>query len=188
MPMSSPKSGHSWRRGRQPVSTPASTGNGDRRRSRFWLWQDRRAQSRASCASVALTALGTRCWWDVAQGDARMHHGPRRRRPPCREHRGGSSLPRHAGQRDLRVHDVRETVDALAVWSAIEPWAASGNSRTTINERYRRTTTPLLRTHSRRRRQHGNWHGREGGTRRLHDPRGKHRLHRQSQHVCQAAL
>ena len=35
------------------------------------------------------------------------------------------------GARILRVHDVRETVDALAVWSAIEPWAASGNSRTT---------------------------------------------------------
>ena len=35
------------------------------------------------------------------------------------------------GARILRVHDVRETVDALAVWSAIEPWAASGNSRMT---------------------------------------------------------
>jgi len=35
------------------------------------------------------------------------------------------------GARILRVHDVRETVDALAVWSAIEPCAASGNSRTT---------------------------------------------------------
>ena len=28
------------------------------------------------------------------------------------------------GARILRVHDVRETVDALAVWSAIEPWPA----------------------------------------------------------------
>ena len=27
------------------------------------------------------------------------------------------------GARILRVHDVRETVDALAVWRAIEPWA-----------------------------------------------------------------
>jgi dihydropteroate synthase len=35
------------------------------------------------------------------------------------------------GARILRVHDVRETVDALAVWSAIESWPASGPSRTT---------------------------------------------------------
>jgi dihydropteroate synthase len=35
------------------------------------------------------------------------------------------------GARILRVHDVRETVDALAVWNAIEPWPASGNSRMT---------------------------------------------------------
>ena len=33
------------------------------------------------------------------------------------------------GARILRVHDVRETVDALAVWTAIEPWPASGISR-----------------------------------------------------------
>jgi dihydropteroate synthase len=35
------------------------------------------------------------------------------------------------GARILRVHDVRETVDALAVWNAIEPWPASSPSRTT---------------------------------------------------------
>jgi dihydropteroate synthase len=35
------------------------------------------------------------------------------------------------GARILRVHDVRETVDALAVWSAIEPWPGSGMSRQT---------------------------------------------------------
>jgi dihydropteroate synthase len=35
------------------------------------------------------------------------------------------------GARILRVHDVRETVDALAVWNAIEPWPASGPSRAT---------------------------------------------------------
>jgi dihydropteroate synthase len=35
------------------------------------------------------------------------------------------------GARILRVHDVRETVDALAVWSAIEPWPAFEPSRTT---------------------------------------------------------
>jgi len=35
------------------------------------------------------------------------------------------------GARILRVHDVRETVDALAVWNAIEPWPVSGPSRTT---------------------------------------------------------
>jgi len=29
------------------------------------------------------------------------------------------------GARILRVHDVRETVDALAVWNAIEPWPGS---------------------------------------------------------------
>jgi dihydropteroate synthase len=29
------------------------------------------------------------------------------------------------GARILRVHDVRETADALAVWNAIEPWPAS---------------------------------------------------------------
>jgi dihydropteroate synthase len=29
------------------------------------------------------------------------------------------------GARIVRVHDVRETIDALAVWSAIEPWPAS---------------------------------------------------------------
>jgi len=33
------------------------------------------------------------------------------------------------GARILRVHDVRETVDALAVWNAIEPWPASDPSR-----------------------------------------------------------
>jgi dihydropteroate synthase len=33
------------------------------------------------------------------------------------------------GARILRVHDVRETVDALAVWSAIEPWPATRNGR-----------------------------------------------------------
>jgi dihydropteroate synthase len=33
------------------------------------------------------------------------------------------------GARILRVHDVRETVDALAVWSAIEPWPASRAQR-----------------------------------------------------------
>lgn len=32
------------------------------------------------------------------------------------------------GARILRVHDVRETVDALAVWNAIEPWPVSGPS------------------------------------------------------------
>lgn len=31
------------------------------------------------------------------------------------------------GARILRVHDVRETVDALAVWSAIEPWPEAGH-------------------------------------------------------------
>jgi dihydropteroate synthase len=35
------------------------------------------------------------------------------------------------GARILRVHDVRETVDALAVWSAIEPWPGSRMSRQT---------------------------------------------------------
>ena len=35
------------------------------------------------------------------------------------------------GARILRVHDVRETVDALAVWSAIEPWPGSRRSRQT---------------------------------------------------------
>ena len=35
------------------------------------------------------------------------------------------------GARILRVHDVRETVDALAVWNAIEPWPASSPSRNT---------------------------------------------------------
>jgi dihydropteroate synthase len=33
------------------------------------------------------------------------------------------------GARILRVHDVRETVDALAVWSAIEPWPGSRTQR-----------------------------------------------------------
>ncbi len=33
------------------------------------------------------------------------------------------------GARILRVHDVRETVDALAVWNAIEPWPTAGISR-----------------------------------------------------------
>jgi dihydropteroate synthase len=33
------------------------------------------------------------------------------------------------GARILRVHDVRETLDALAVWSAIEPWPASRPQR-----------------------------------------------------------
>jgi dihydropteroate synthase len=33
------------------------------------------------------------------------------------------------GARILRVHDVKETVDALAVWSAIAPWPGSGPSR-----------------------------------------------------------
>jgi dihydropteroate synthase len=33
------------------------------------------------------------------------------------------------GARILRVHDVRETVDALAVWTAIEPWPGFGISR-----------------------------------------------------------
>jgi dihydropteroate synthase len=35
------------------------------------------------------------------------------------------------GARILRVHDVRETVDALAVWNAIEPWPGSYPSRAT---------------------------------------------------------
>jgi dihydropteroate synthase len=35
------------------------------------------------------------------------------------------------GARILRVHDVRETVDALAVWSAIEPWPGSRGERRT---------------------------------------------------------
>ncbi len=35
------------------------------------------------------------------------------------------------GARILRVHDVRETVDALAVWSAVEPWPASRTQRQT---------------------------------------------------------
>ncbi len=33
------------------------------------------------------------------------------------------------GARILRVHDVRETIDALAVWNAIEPWPAARMSR-----------------------------------------------------------
>jgi dihydropteroate synthase len=33
------------------------------------------------------------------------------------------------GARILRVHDVRETVDALAVWNAIEPWPGSRTTR-----------------------------------------------------------
>jgi dihydropteroate synthase len=33
------------------------------------------------------------------------------------------------GARILRVHDVRETVDALAVWNAIEPWPGSRSPR-----------------------------------------------------------
>ena len=33
------------------------------------------------------------------------------------------------GARILRVHDVRETVDALAVWNAIEPWPGSRTAR-----------------------------------------------------------
>ena len=33
------------------------------------------------------------------------------------------------GARILRVHDVRETVDALAVWNAIEPWPGARRSR-----------------------------------------------------------
>ena len=35
------------------------------------------------------------------------------------------------GARLLRVHDVRETVDALAVWHAIDPWPGSRRSRAT---------------------------------------------------------
>jgi dihydropteroate synthase len=35
------------------------------------------------------------------------------------------------GARLLRVHDVRETVDALAAWGAIDPWPGSqANART----------------------------------------------------------
>jgi dihydropteroate synthase len=33
------------------------------------------------------------------------------------------------GARILRVHDVRETVDALAVWNAIEPWPGARTPR-----------------------------------------------------------
>lgn len=35
------------------------------------------------------------------------------------------------GARILRVHDVRETIDALAVWNAIEPWPAARTSAQT---------------------------------------------------------
>ena len=35
------------------------------------------------------------------------------------------------GARILRVHDVRETVDALAVWNAIAPWPVSPSPRQT---------------------------------------------------------
>ena len=35
------------------------------------------------------------------------------------------------GARILRVHDVRETVDALAVWNAIAPWPGSPSQRQT---------------------------------------------------------
>ena len=35
------------------------------------------------------------------------------------------------GARILRVHDVRETVDALAVWNAIAPWPGSPSPRQT---------------------------------------------------------
>jgi dihydropteroate synthase len=34
------------------------------------------------------------------------------------------------GARILRVHDVRETIDALAVWDAIEPWRNRGSRPT----------------------------------------------------------
>jgi len=33
------------------------------------------------------------------------------------------------GARILRVHDVRETVDALAVWNAVDPWPGARTSR-----------------------------------------------------------
>ena len=50
------------------------------------------------------------------------------------------------GARIVRVHDVRETVDALAVWTAIEPWPASDMPpRTRTMNDNRIAATPLFR-------------------------------------------
>jgi dihydropteroate synthase len=38
------------------------------------------------------------------------------------------------GARILRVHDVRETVDALAVWGAVDPWPAQRAPRSAIGQ------------------------------------------------------
>ena len=48
----------------------------------------------------------------------RRHHRPRAGRAHRRQHRRGAG-GRRAGRPIVRVHDVRETVDALKVWMAL---------------------------------------------------------------------
>jgi dihydropteroate synthase len=66
-------------------------------------WREYRARQRSDSSPAAMSAI-----------DSLEHR---------RRGRGG-----RAGARILRVHDVRETVDALSVWTAIEPWPGSGIS------------------------------------------------------------
>jgi dihydropteroate synthase len=59
------------------------------------------------------------CWRDLTQVDARRHHRAAGRRPLGRQHRRRLAGVQR-GARILRVHDVAQTRDALAIWQAVE--------------------------------------------------------------------
>ena len=108
------------RRARAGVRGRRHRARAHRHRSRLRLRQDAGAQSRAAARARRVRRDGLPgARRAVAQVDARDDHRPRRRATGWRRASRRRWPRSRAARRIVRVHDVRETVDALKVWRAV---------------------------------------------------------------------